>query len=85
MSLRLQSVQVATGSDDQESRLVFASGLLIAVLVCLSAQHEADAGKWYLEAGFGQIHDAIAPLFADLEEAQAWIKEQLSNCLDVAD
>ncbi|WP_264048873.1 hypothetical protein [Methylobacterium flocculans] len=78
MNLRLQPVQVATGSDDQESRLVFASGFLIAVLVCLSAQHEADAGKWYLEAGFGLIQDVTAPLFADLDEAQAWIRDQLT-------
>lgn len=76
MNLRLQPVQVATGSDDQESRLVFASGFLIAVLVCLSAQHGVDAGKWYLEAGFGHIHDVAAPLFVDLDEAETWIRDQ---------
>lgn len=77
MTLRLQPVQVATGSDDQESRLVFAGGFLVAVLVCLSAQHQANAGRWHLEAGFGCIHGITAPLFADLNEAEAWINEQL--------
>ncbi|ACK84205.1 conserved hypothetical protein [Methylorubrum extorquens CM4] len=33
MNLRLQPVQVATGSDDGESRLVFHESFLVAVLV----------------------------------------------------
>jgi hypothetical protein len=77
MNLRLQPVQVATGSDDQESQLVFHQGFLVAVLVQLSEQHEADAGKWFLEAGFGRVDDLHAPLFADLTEAQGWILDQL--------
>lgn len=79
MNLRLQPVQVATKSDDTESQLVFADGFLIAVLVRLSGQHESDAGKWFLEAGFGPVDDLNTPLFADLDEAQAWILEQLSS------
>lgn len=39
MNLCLQPVQVATGSGDQESQLVFHEGLLVAILVRLSAQH----------------------------------------------
>ena len=34
MNLRLQPVQVATGSDDQESQLVFHDGFLVAILGC---------------------------------------------------
>jgi len=45
MSLRLQSVQVATKSDDTESQLVFADDFLVAVLVRLSEQHESPSGK----------------------------------------
>ncbi|TXM67247.1 hypothetical protein [Methylobacterium sp. WL120] len=77
MSLRLQPVQVATGSNDQESRLVFHDGFLVAILVQLSDLHETDAGKWFLEAGFGPVGDAHPPLFKDLDRAQAWIAEQL--------
>lgn len=77
MNLRLQPVQVATGSDDQESQLVFVDGLLAAILVRLSALHGADAGRWHMEAGFGRIHDVHAPIFADLDEAQTWIADQL--------
>ena len=78
MSLHLQPVQVSTGSDDTESRLVFEDGFLVAVLVCLSDEHEAEAGKWFLEAGFGRVDNASPPTFADLDEAQGWISDQLS-------
>ncbi|TXM95055.1 hypothetical protein [Methylobacterium sp. WL116] len=79
MNFRLQPVQVATGSDDQESQLVFVDGLLAAVLVQLSEQHGEDAGKWFLEAGFGRINDYRPPIFADLDAAQAWIKARLAG------
>ena len=79
MNFRLQPVQVATGSDDQESQLVFVDGFLAAVLVRLSEQHGKDAGKWFLEAGFGRVDDYRAPVFADLGEAQAWIKARLTG------
>jgi hypothetical protein len=76
MSLQLQPVQVATGSDDCESQLVFADGFLVAVLVHLSNQHE-EAGMWFLEAGFGLISGPEQPPFADLDAAQAWISQRL--------
>ena len=78
MSLHLQPVHIATGSDDTESHLVFDDGFLVAVLVRLSDEHEADAGQWFLEAGFGRVDDPSPPLFADLDEAQGWIAHQLS-------
>ena len=55
MNLRLQPVQVATGSADTESQLVFAAGYLVAVLVRLSDDHQDEAGMWFLEAGFGPV------------------------------
>jgi hypothetical protein len=79
MSLRLQPVQIATGSDDTESRLVFDDGFLVAVLVQLSDEHENEAGRWYLEAGFGQVDRVRSATFADLDEAQAWIAGELSS------
>ncbi|MBB2965105.1 hypothetical protein [Methylobacterium sp. R2-1] len=78
MNLRLQPVQVATGSDDGESRLVFHESFLVAVLVRLSDEHGPEAGKWFLEAGFGRVDDPNAPIFADLDEAQGWILGQLT-------
>ncbi|KAB1080593.1 hypothetical protein [Methylobacterium soli] len=79
MSLHLQPVRVATSSDDSESQLVFAEGFLVAMLVHLSEQHEDDAGRWFLEAGFGRIPSRDHPTFLDLDEAQTWIRQQLGN------
>ena len=79
MRLHLQPVQVATGSNDTKSHLVFADGFLVVVLVQLSEQHEDEAGRWFLEAGFGCVDHSNTPTFANLEEAQAWITRQLSE------
>lgn len=79
MTLRLQPVHVATGSDDTESQLVFADDFLVAVLVMLSDDHEEAAGMWFLEAGFGPVDTATPPTFADLNEAQNWIEQRLGR------
>ena len=79
MSFHLQPVKVATGSNDTVSNLVFADGFLVAVLVQLCEEHEDEAGRWYLEAGFGRVQKQIPPTFANLEAAQAWIWEEITN------
>ncbi|BDL41782.1 hypothetical protein [Methylorubrum sp. GM97] len=77
MSLRLQPVQVATGSTDTDSHLVFSDDFLVAVLVRLSDGHGETAGMWFLEAGFGPVDHPAAPIFADLDHAQGWIEQRL--------
>jgi hypothetical protein len=72
MTIRLQPVLVETGSNDCEGRLVYCDDRLLGVLVQLSADHGAAAGRWFLEAGFG-IHDGNHT-FADLQEASDWIE-----------
>ncbi|SFM93534.1 hypothetical protein [Methylobacterium pseudosasicola] len=79
MILRLQPVQVATGSYDVDGQLVFADGFLAAVLVKLSGYHEDMAGMWFLEAGFGWVDTPNRPTFTDLDTAQAWIVQQLAD------
>ena len=79
MSLHLQPVHVATGSNDTESHLVFSDGFLVAVLVQLCEQHEEDADRWFLEAGFGRVDHPHPPTFTNLEEAQDWIELQLAS------
>ncbi|SFV13129.1 MULTISPECIES: hypothetical protein [unclassified Methylobacterium] len=76
MSLRLQPVRVATGSPDTAGQLAFADGFLVAVLVLLSDGH-AEAGMWFLEAGFGRVNTATPPMFADIDPAQNWIEQRL--------
>ena len=79
MSLRLQPVRVWTGSDETESHLVFDDGFLVAVLVQLGEEHEADVGRWFLEAGFGRVDDPNPPTFVNLDAAQAWITHRLDS------
>lgn len=79
MSLHLQPVHVATEGHDVESHLVFADGFLVAVLVQLGEQHEDEAGRWFLEAGFGRVEHVNPPTFGDLEEAQDWIEQRLAD------
>ena len=79
MSLQLQPVRIATGSNDEEGQLVFQGSHLVAILVQLADQHEDEAGAWFLEASFGLVAHPNPPLFADLDEAQAWIEQQLAG------
>jgi hypothetical protein len=79
MSLTLQPVRVATGSDE-EGMLVFGKGQrLVAVLTHLSERTEIAPGQWYLEAGFGPLEGPSHPTFVDLEAAQAWINQRLAK------
>ena len=84
MILRLQPVQVGTGSNDIEGRLVFADDLLVAVLVQLSDDHEEQSGKWFFEAGFGNLNVANPLTFADLDEARRWITQKLLTRFNAA-
>ena len=79
MKLHLQSVRVATGSDE-EGLLVFTDDQrLVAVLTHLSHQHGDVAGHWFLEAGFGGLDGPNHPTFADLDAAQDWIRQRMAK------
>lgn len=81
-SLTLWPVSVETGSADEDGRLVFARGRLVAVLVRLSAAthpEEALRGKWFLEAGFGPCAAQAADPFPTLAHAVAWLHAQLAR------
>lgn len=78
MSLHLQPTRVTTlQPEGEQGLLVMAESQLVAVLVHLSDAYGEDAGKWHLEAAFGRVAHPGAPIFADLDEAQAWIEERL--------
>ncbi len=80
MKLTLQAVQVANGHDE-EGRLVFADGRLIAVLVQLSDMHEEQGvtGHWFLETGYGRRLAGEHPAFPDLSAAEEWIRRRLEQ------
>ncbi len=77
MRLTLQAVQVANGHDE-EGRLVFADGRLVAVLVQLSGLHEelGMTGQWFLETGYGRRLAGEHPTLPDLSAAEEWIRQR---------
>lgn len=82
--MEFRPVKVATGSADEEGRLVFHDGRLIAVLVRLDdADHGPAIGQWSLEAGFNGVDSAKPPLFANLTAAERWIERQIDGVIAV--
>jgi hypothetical protein len=79
MTLEMRTVRVDTGGPDEEGRLVFVADRLVAVLVQLSDQHQDAAGQWFLEHGFGRLNKPTLPVFVDLEVAQRWIEDSLTD------
>lgn len=52
----------------------------MGILVRLSGEHyEKDAGRWFLEAGFGRLCGPSHPTFADLVEAEHWVRTRLDR------
>ena len=77
-SLTLQPMRVSSGEGNEQGYLVLMGERLVAVLVYLADDYyEELAGRWYLEAGFGAVDGPEHPVFADLDEAQDWIKRRL--------
>lgn len=60
MTLTLQSVQVATGSDEEGMLLFDDKQRLVAVLTHLGEQYGRVSGHWYLETGYGPL-DGLNP------------------------
>ncbi len=76
MSFHLQPVRVGNGFDEEGLLVLDAEQRLVAVLVRLSEQHEEQAGRWFLEVGFGPCDGPNHPTLADLDEAQEWIEQR---------
>jgi len=79
MSLTLQPVRVATGSDEEGMLVLTDEQRLVAVLTRLSDQHEGAAGHWHLEAGFGWLDGPNHPIFPNLDAAQEWITQRMAR------
>jgi len=67
--ITFQTIEVLTGSEAHEGRLVLVDGKCAALLVRLAdtGHDPLLRGAWYLEAGFGLI-EGRHELFATLEE-----------------
>ena len=79
MTLFLQAVRVATGSDEDGMLVFDEDHRLRAVLTRLTDRHEGVSGYWFLEAGFGRLDGPDQPTFADLGMAQDWISQRLAK------
>ena len=79
MTLFLQAVRVATGSDEEGVLVFDEDHRLTAVLTRLTDQHHEVSGYWFLEAGFGRLDGPDHPTFADLDMAQDWISQRLAK------
>ena len=79
MTLFLQAVRVATGSDEDGMLVFDEDHRLRAVLTRLTDQHDGVSGYWFLETGYGRLDGPDHPTFADLDEAQHWISQRLAR------
>jgi hypothetical protein len=76
VDLTFQPVSIASRHDD-EGRLVFADGRLVAILVELSPMHGDMAGQWFLELAFDALDHPGEMTFATLDTAREWIADQM--------
>ena len=79
MTLFLQAVRVATGSDEDGMLVFDEDHRLRAVLTRLTDQHDGVSGYWFLETGYGRFNGPDHPTFADLHMAQDWISQRLAK------
>ena len=75
----LREVLVWVNGEDRNGRLAFSGERLVGVLVELTAA-DGDAGKWFLEAGFGPASGVTPPpLFDQLWEAEQWLTRRVES------
>jgi hypothetical protein len=77
LKILFRPISVLTGSDDRDGCLAVVNEALAGVLVRLSAAHGADAGRWFLEVGFGRFGDDPR-VFDTLDSAGLWLLEKAS-------
>lgn len=73
MPLAFQPVALAGNFGDEEAVLALADGRLVAIFSRLGPAHDAEAGRWFLEMGFGPLAERDQQTFADLDSVEAWI------------
>ena len=82
--ITLQPISVMTDGGGSEGRMIFADGLLVAVLSQVTAEEalgeQGQVNGWFLEAGFGPcgvLMSVTPPVFSDVEQAVAWVRTRL--------
>jgi hypothetical protein len=84
LDITLQPMSVMIDGGAHDGRLVLFDGHLVAVLSRVTREETAGGGGqaegWFLEAGFGPCGPVMSvrpPVFAELEEAIAWVRNRL--------
>ncbi|MFE1601750.1 hypothetical protein [Methylobacterium sp. ID0610] len=79
-----QPARIATGTGSEDGLLLFADGLLVAVVSQL--RHSVGdelIGRWFLEAGFGPCAYRAPEVFDTAEDAKQWVRGRVED--DAAD
>jgi hypothetical protein len=83
--ITLQPISVMADGGAHEGLLVLAANQLVAVLSRVTAEETLGEREqvegWFLEAGFGPcgpLMSVTPPVFADVEEAIAWVRARLN-------
>ncbi len=82
--ITLQPISVMADGGAHAAQLVLADNQLVAVLSHVTAAEtlggRGQADGWFLEAGFGPcgpLMSVTPPVFADVDEAVAWVRMRL--------
>jgi len=75
MTLSFQPVTLDGNIPDCEATLVFRDGRLLAVLTHLSDIHDDLAGRWFVEAMFGNVPRRQTPIFETVDHFGDWLKK----------
>ena len=78
MRVRFERVRLE-GVEDGEGVMAFCEEGLVAVFVRLGPDHGEHAGCWFVEKGFGFLDRPEHPLFATIDEAEAWLRSELAD------
>ncbi len=71
--ISLQPVTLDVDTGDQEARLVFRKGRLVAIVAQLGDIHEDAKGRWYLEMVFGDVPTPHPDTFDSLLDLERWL------------
>ena len=87
--ITLQPIPVLIDGGSHDGRLILVDGSLVAVFARVTAEEtaggEGQVGGWFLEAGFGpcgSLMSVTPPVFAELDQALAWVRTRLEAGFD---
>lgn len=83
--ITLQPITVLTDGGAHDGQLVLADNQLVAVFSRVTEEEtlgeQEQVEGWFLKAGFGPcgpLMSVTPPVFADVEEALAWVRTRLN-------